>query len=241
MEPSGVGEGFHPTADGRCQALGRQPTPRGNNPSSGRSNVIVYDLGSDLTITVSSASFHLGTVTPTFLLPGTLDNRIVLDMDANAMVEAAEASFSTPTFALVPPITFIPAFCITIDLGILGKIDECFPEIRYPGLIVPSAEAGFGPLLQEDVVGLAISDDTLFDRTSQPWVLGGFNTVTDTAFGLDAEIQTIASLTGPAVLNESQEGTFIGGGIEPDFGEFLTFSWTYGDGIADFGDKVMLL
>ena len=206
------------------------PDPRhGTFPCKGRSSVIVYDLGSVLTITVPSGSFHLGNVTPTFSLPSTLDNRIVLDMEVNGRLQSEALSLKTPSFQLIPPIVLIPEICIE---------DACTPELKFPGLTVPSIKASLGPLKDQGLPGLSISNDTLFDRSSQPWVLGGFGTVTGDPFGLDAEIQPTASFTGPAVLDEGEEGTFSGTGTEIDFGEFLTYEWDYGDGIRDFGDKV---
>lgn len=198
---------------------------------SGTSDRVIYDLGSDLTITVPSDDFHLGSATPTFSLPGTLSNNIRLYLEADGKAKAGELSLETSEFQLIPPITFVPEICT--ELG-------CTPEVRYPGLKVPSVKTGFGPLLEQGLPGRSINDSThpVFDRASGAWVLEGFNTVTGAPFGFDAEIQPIADFIGPAVLDEGEEGTFTGTGIEIDFDEFLTYSWDLGDGISDFGDTV---
>ena len=200
---------------------------------SGRSSRVIYDLGSNLTITVPSGNFHLGNATPTFSLPSTLSNNIRLDLEASGKLKAGEVFLKTPDFQLIPPILFLKKICAA---------GECTPEIRYPGLKVPAINVDFGPVLERSLPGLSINDSAfpVFDRSSQPWVLGGFNTVTGTRIDFDAEVKPIASFTAPTVLDEGEEGTFTATGTDLDVnvGEFLTYSWSLGDGISDFGDKI---
>jgi PKD repeat protein len=216
---------------------------------SGFSDVIVYDLGSNLVLTVPSGSFHTAAIKPTFLLPGLLDNDINIEASVRGSVKAGNYSSTIPRFKLIDPIVLIPEICVE---------DGCTPELKFPGLTLPG-DAAFLGLQNEMTKAFGVSSDgylfskslgkvevddstaPIFDSGNQKWVLGGFNAVTGQPFVLDAEVKPTVKLDGPSVMNEGDQGVWdTARSVEIDFDEFLTFSYKYGDGIIDFsfGDPV---
>ena len=224
-------------------------------PCSGTSDTITYNLGSDVTIIVPSGDFHTADIEPTFSLGGFFDNDITVQARVDANVKAGQFEYKGPKYELVPSFTLIPK---------VGVCDLCTPEVKFPGLTIPSdssiikdvlddlglgisdLEESFksgkvGPLFEKRLFRAGVSDSSfpIFDRADSAWMVNSFNSISRPAFGVDTEVRPTADIAGPTVLNEGDAAQFTGiGSTEIDFDEFLTFDWDFGDGTVDFGDSV---
>ena len=209
----------------------------------GTSNIVVINANDKVEI-VYPLDAHTMEVTPTFLLPNLVSNDTSNRFEQSLVGTAAVAAFDISGFEIVAPRTLQEEHCISLPNPPGGE--ECTPEIRFDGLDFGGISLGLGPLFQETIPLFAFSDTDMFDIDRLPWVMGGFNSPTQAAFTLDAEIQPAARITGPNAqnrLNEGQEGTFsCATSQDDDFGEDIGVNvecrWDFDDGITAVGTVV---
>jgi hypothetical protein len=227
---------------------------------SGNSDTIFYDVGSDVEIVIPSGDFHTMDITPSFfLINPTLDNKITNEVKINGKIIGGQASASVPEVELIDSFEIVPKVCIPevgctpalvfpglvlpttlVDIQNIGRsvlgddLNEFLDQFRA-GIEGPPFEKTIGPVLSIELPQVKLTEDSFFDRSPSPWIVGGLSSATGAPFRLDAEVKPTAIVVGDTVLDEGEEGTFDpSGSLEIDFDEFLIFDVDYGDGITDF-------